>query len=131
MSHCHTLGEGGQICHSVTLLKVKQVHGQGDKYVTVSHSKHKGKFSKEGGDKYVTLSHFRGGGQICHTVTLLKGSKYMVRGDKYVTVSHSKHKGKFSKEGGTNMSHCHTLKRKQVHGQGGQICHSVTLQTQR
>ena len=35
--------------------------GRGDKYVTVSHSKHKGKFSKEGGDKYVTLSHFRGG----------------------------------------------------------------------
>merc|ERR1712020_237089 len=38
------------------------------------------------------------GGQICHTVTLLKGSKYMGRG--------------------TNMSHCHTFKRKQVHGQG-------------
>ena len=35
---------------------------------------------------------FRGGwGQICHTVTLLKGSKYMGRGDKYVTVSHSKY----------------------------------------
>ena len=70
-----------------------------------------------GGDKYVTLSHFKGGGQICHTVTLLKGSKYMGRGDKYVTVSHSKHKGMFQTifgphpmgvRGGTNMSHCHT-----------------------
>ena len=30
-------------------------------------------------------------------------------GNKYVMVSQSKHKGKFSKEGGTNMSHCHTL----------------------
>ena len=78
-----------------------------------------------GGGRYVTLSHFTGGGQIGHTVTLLKESKYMGRGDKYFTVSHSKHKGKFTKEGGTNMSQCHTL------GQGGQICHGVTLQTQR
>ena len=53
MSH---LG-GGQICHTVTLLKGSKYMGRGDKYVTVSHSKHKGKFSKEGGDKYVTLSH--------------------------------------------------------------------------
>ena len=73
--------------------------GRGDKYVTVSHSKHKGMFQTifgphhmgVGGDKYAPLSHFRGGG--------------------------------------TNMLHCHTFKRKQVHGQGGQICHSVTLQT--
>ena len=63
MSQCHTFkrkqvyGEGGQICHTVTLLKGSKYMGRGDKYVTVSHSKHKGKFSKEGG-------------QICHTVTL-------------------------------------------------------------
>merc|ERR1711867_310652 len=100
---------GGQICHGVT----PQAQGHVPNHFWTPS------YGGKGGDKYVTLSHFKGGGQICHTVTLLKGSKYMGRGDKYVTVSHSKHKGKFSKEGGTNMSHCHTLKRKQVHGQGG------------